>query len=1677
MTKYQKRHRIIATFFLLIFFPTLLPNNLFASNNGPVAPEATSFEPVDATDMVNLATGDMSYVLPLLNVPSPEGGYPISLSYHAGIAMDQEASWVGLGWNLNPGAINRTINNTPDDWNNGKSINFTYSNLGTQEIMTVGVGVNYKIFNLGLDYTFVNGKAKGGIVSFGVGGSTGGSTVGINQSIGFGSYAGNYSSGINVNGTTLSASGEGVGVSYMGIGTSIKMKSQGISLQGTYNNVSIGGLGIGYASTNSTNPHGVNSISNSFNVAIPITKIFQVKFKFSKNEYSMFDSQTSNVNGVLYLKDSYKMLDASTKENYKNDYMDANSISLYFRDKTDLRNGGVKFFAPTVSYDNYNVSAQGIIQNIQPLILDSKTLILNSEQQDPYCTEDYCSAGFMDRHHIGEKFTSNFMENSNIDENKIHFYPLNTNSSYIDKKLNDWSINPTLNDITNITNSEIVNSNISDGTNTYSSYNSLKNRLKKETFTECYTNEQIKNNPNLIIEANSFNRSIASNYAPKGIGAFKITSVDGKVYHYSLPVYNFETIMRTYKTTSGEDNNFIEKIDTQPYATNWLLTAITGPDYVDVNSNGKVDDADYGYWVDFSYGKWSDGYLWKRETINDREVSNYTGIRNSYCTNVSNNTTSRAIGIKQVYYLNSISTRTNKALFVKSERIDDIGNSITKSNTFNDVKGYLAYNSQYADGIYFTNTKYDYNLNISGNFKSLKLDKIVLINKKDESSFQLTGQQTPDNQTNNSINFKTTSQKSNTLGQNLGTQEVILHQRNWIGGTYNNNVYLTKNLDVAQLQNKSIKTFEFSFDNTLSKKNNVGKLSLKSLTTFGKNHRSIAPPYYFDYYINRDFDKNNYDLWGFDKDYPFNYSLKNIKTPLGSTINIEYEKDDFSAVLNNFNNNFSYNPVAKKFTRTNNGYNGTVEVDWQNPCYSIGQIYKCLNPGNQINLTLSKDTYSPFTTTATVNSVTNNVVSLTFNNQVPDYYNGDFYCPANRRTGAGNSYGAQINVSNCDIQDELIGRCEDSRGGLRVKNINVIENNKKTTTNYDYNKPNSTTSSGITASTPYVKNDFSTFFSNGVIYETITVTSRDNDNNIFEKNIFQFNVLKPNNEYTLNGSNGENQVGNFEASVVATYGEFLKITSNEKIRALDILSDNSGSNNYLARTAIATTTIVDNTSKIGELISITKLNTNNHILNKQTFQYSNSFNDVFGTYGEAYKSYRSHKIVPGVSPGGNPVGTKSYEYFVNTLNYKSIPSILLSTSKTNGNSTTSTNYTKYDFVTGQVLETTVKTSDGQNVKTKLVPAYQKYTEMGSKVDNIDNKNMLSQITAIYSYIFDKNDSVKPWKETGVGITTWNNIWTYKDVAGTAVTIPASASANQKIWRKHKTYIWNGTKDVNGIFTDYDTTTGSGDDRFDWNIGVGSQLSKWKQISEVTLYDHFSTPLEVKDINGNFSITKMGDNETKITAIGNAGYNEMFYSGAENSTDIAGTRWLEPEVSITNASQQNDNYSHTGKKSVSTTSSTQFGVTMKNGQHRAGKYKVSVWVLKTNASQARLKNNGTIENFTESYTAGLWVLKSAYVDVTSGNYQIYVTSFDGSTVYFDDLMIRPVSSSITGYSYNEWDELACIIGNNGLANKFEYDAAGRLIKTYSEVIDDTTNGIDGGFKVAKSNTYNNKFLKK
>jgi hypothetical protein len=105
--------RFKAIFLLTIFvYNSFFPSLAMALTGGPSQPEFQSFEPAGTSEMVDLSSGSFTYNIPLMDV----GGYPINLAYNAGASMDQEASCVGLGWNINPGVISRNMRGLPDDF-------------------------------------------------------------------------------------------------------------------------------------------------------------------------------------------------------------------------------------------------------------------------------------------------------------------------------------------------------------------------------------------------------------------------------------------------------------------------------------------------------------------------------------------------------------------------------------------------------------------------------------------------------------------------------------------------------------------------------------------------------------------------------------------------------------------------------------------------------------------------------------------------------------------------------------------------------------------------------------------------------------------------------------------------------------------------------------------------------------------------------------------------------------------------------------------------------------------------------------------------------------------------------------------------------------------------------------------------------------------------------------------------------------------------------------------------------------------------------------------------------------------------------------------------------------------------------------------------------------------------
>ena len=134
----------IAWMLLLIFtWSVFQPATVFAG--GPTQPEASAFTPIGVSEMVDPFTGDFTYKIPLMDID----GYPVNIAYNSGFSMDQEASWVGLGWNLNAGAITRNLRGIPDDFNGDQIIKET--NIKPNTIINVDLQLKPEIFGFNLE--------------------------------------------------------------------------------------------------------------------------------------------------------------------------------------------------------------------------------------------------------------------------------------------------------------------------------------------------------------------------------------------------------------------------------------------------------------------------------------------------------------------------------------------------------------------------------------------------------------------------------------------------------------------------------------------------------------------------------------------------------------------------------------------------------------------------------------------------------------------------------------------------------------------------------------------------------------------------------------------------------------------------------------------------------------------------------------------------------------------------------------------------------------------------------------------------------------------------------------------------------------------------------------------------------------------------------------------------------------------------------------------------------------------------------------------------------------------------------------------------------------------------------------------------------------------------------------
>lgn len=1755
----MKQNYLIRSF--ILFLLVINFKVAYAQTSGPHAPEYTSFEPVDVTDMVNLATGDFTYSVPLLEIPGPEGGYPLSLSYHAGIQPLQEASWVGLGWTLNAGAITRTVNGYADDHLGvtrvvNTNVEETERNTFSVQYGIPGVGFGLQISddsNLGIGVGFTNSIGLGidlsDNVSVGIKGTASANTYGESNS-GFGA-------GFNISGTenNIEFLSVGFNVSNNVTSTDIGIGNNLLNINFSSNNnkpsLSAVGFRINQVNNNASN---VSSVSKSFSIPIPTQAgIFWLGYRYHR-----------------YWIDQNDYLDTYGIVNAENAYQQSGSINTSLDSYSLPEPGSVPNVSPKPdhqkggnfpSYDSYSVNAQGLNGSIQPYVFENISLFrqtiegeLSFDKRNPYYGK------------VGYRFVNDF---SNVADHKEGM-AFNYNKD-------DFEFDGIL-----------------AGKNGDLGYED--NELAGSKHVKYYTNLEIRNgeavSDGLVVTYDYINHPILFQQMniSNQIGGFKIIKEDGVTYHYSLPVYSYGEEHKVSKVKDGAPDFRFERREPQPYAYQWLLTAVTGPDYVDRGAIG-LDDADWGYWVGFSYEEYVDNFQWRNPAIGfHKDLDNET--------NVSSH------GLKQIYYVDSIFTRTHVAKFHLSERLD--GREVTNlwSGGFKTP--------------YYTNPNYS-ECNTQCN---------------DEYGTNFDGY-------SECMQYCMNPENNSDIGRPLlKLDKISLHKKSRDGTDLNNQNTLSGvelNYDYSLQPNTPNSFPNFSPENITS-----GKLTLKSIDFFGKQEVSVLPPFEFQYDLPREgitieifndsslFDTNNQldlgDLITFSinsidyyavvteselRDYKLQYlnSNNNDLSGLGSsgtlktvykTKNPPFDKDAYDKW-----NMFKSDYVQESFSEPGKKY--TTEISAQSvDSWSLRQIK---NPtGSNININYSSKTYQNSSIKVGALFNISNVSALTQQDEIKIeiaeeydlrglyqtgdsiYINSAFISniirtgPEEDTTIICNDYGAsnlfekyaershivrdnflvskvennyivisdnelyeklyidnypnnyEIACSNCfsddlDDEGEFIPKFQVAEsypffylgiiisnenvinygGGIKVDSISLLSSNYNTSTVYNFK-------GGQTSYVPFdlikiddsdgdfdlynfecIENvndnisDFKTslyssyndFFSlareipsPGVLYKNVTVTEKVNGIKVPGKIEYEFQTFDstmvqriapfsqiddrsytctlPAREYVENYCSQVGQTledGEYEPCGISCFEALRQADLNE---STEITVQNDQSVEYPM-------TLKNYSVQVGNLKVMRVYGKDDQLLSSQenvylhdVFERGDEFDSALEEYfanqgkiSQAFHEFRTFK-----NDNGNMEDILS---FSQRIEY---PNVMLGQRVTDykRNIVSEQWNLAFDWFSGEVLKTISKNSYGSYFLNESKPAY----HIGEYEDSLGlamygGKNMLTQLAAMDVFKVGIDNDTLPILSENIDklglLSAKRNIWSDQ--------IPVLNEGLQEgIYRKKSTFSWNGQTELqaDGTYPINDFE----DNPFDY--AVVENNSQWEKQNEVTLIDVYSHILEQKDINEQFAVAKKDPGQCKTTlSAANANYHEVTFSGTEY---FEGNDFEENGVSR-NQGNVSTSRSHTGEYSLLIPIGNEgFSYTMNaNDVDFTKDYRASVWVylpgdaesaaemdrvsLYAEADGQIIAANSPVLQRQKSKS---WYLLNLDIEIPEGTQELRIGTFNDAirAVYMDDFRVHPINAPIVSYVYDPIsDELTHILGKDNLYARFEYDAQGRLVRTYKE----------------------------
>jgi YD repeat-containing protein len=669
-----------------------LPALASALNSGPAMPEYNDFEPVDATDMVNLPTGGFTYTIPLMTVPGPGLSFPIVLDYHSGIRPKQEASWVGLGWNLQAGSVTRQVNLFPDDYQgdsvteqihaqsvygwmasigyNGATVGISWDNTHGYGGM-VGYGMSFYGIGRGSATYGWNGVYSGVSVSAGLGvGLT--QNVGVNMSVGYSSRTGyNTTAGINAGVGPFSLGGQLTnGQASATVGLSLEVAQVSLS--------SKGGLAVGaknFSGSNGISVRGTaRSLSNGFDLTIPTSwGVFSFAYGewdawiegYSLNRYYGFlyaDKQGMGCRTDIGM-DCTGWEAIGTHQPYKKH--EINEAHLDFDGYGNANHGRLSATAE----DQYMVASQGLSGTFKPFRAEDGDYLntLTRYQQ----TEPSDDCGFF-----------SFLGCPDVTSTVNRAQLLEANRNLLNEQGN---------------------------------YNDVYWRFLDDAAGAEYTNPYYARSVGATVGARS--KRIAPRFKFGRLAGFEIIKEDGLRYEYTYAVHAFNESKVGADLASS--TVYTDQHSKKPYAYAWLLTAILGVDYVSDGDASYCEEYDAGVeycpprtgaiggWVAFSYGngtsaggniltRWRTPYVNEAYLNNTSSHPNYGDFANPNSVRygptpygkvnkegtVFTTNRSGASGEKEVAYLTKIETPTHVADFQLSDR-DDGNNPVFNADDIN----------------------------------------------------------------------------------------------------------------------------------------------------------------------------------------------------------------------------------------------------------------------------------------------------------------------------------------------------------------------------------------------------------------------------------------------------------------------------------------------------------------------------------------------------------------------------------------------------------------------------------------------------------------------------------------------------------------------------------------------------------------------------------------------------------------------------------------------------------------------------------------------------------------------------------------------------------------------------------------------------------------------------------